>query len=369
MSIYTLLVIAFVFSMIVFVHEYGHFWVARKNGIRVDEFSIGFGPELLGWTDSLGTRWKISAIPLGGYVKMFGDADASSQRSLDVNEDLRHMTMEGKSPLQRIAVAAAGPVANFIFTIIAFCFLFTLKGISTIEPIIQSVASNSIAERVGLKPNDKFLEVDGKKIENFLEIRKIAKEKAGQKLKIQILRDDQQKTIDLELVTIDEKTGEKKPSTIIGFSPLTVFKPVPVLEAVTTAFTLTIDMIYKGFVGIISIITFQEKNAELGGLLTIGDQISKAADHGFWMLLYFMAFLSLQLGIINLLPIPVLDGGAILMNTIEMIIRRPINQKTQELFFRIGLFIVLSLMIYSNLSDLKRYTVIDKALTFFGFKS
>ncbi len=368
MGLYNLFIIALVFSIIVFVHEYGHFWVARKNGIKVEDFSIGFGPELFGWTDKLGTRWKISAIPLGGYVKMFGDADASSQRSLDVNEDLRHMTMEGKSPLQRIAVASAGPIANFIFTIVAFCFLFTLKGISTVEPIIQSVAKNSIAERVGLKENDKFIAIDGKKIEDFLEIRKIAKEKAGKSISIDILRGEETKSFELELATVDEKTGEKKPTSTIGFSPLTVFKPVSILEGITTSFTLTMEMIYKGFSGIISLLTFQEKNAELGGLLTIGDQISKAADHGFWMLLYFMAFLSLQLGIINLLPIPVLDGGAILMNTIEIIIGRPINAKVQEWFFKIGLFIMLSLMIYANFSDLKRYTIIDKALTFVGIK-
>jgi regulator of sigma E protease len=364
-----ILIIALVFSVIVFVHEYGHFWVARKNGVQVDEFSIGFGPEMFGWTDKLGTRWKICPLPFGGYVKMHGDADASSKPSGDIDENERHLTLEGKTPLQRIAVASAGPIANFIFTLVAFCFLFSLKGITVIEPIIQTVAPNSIAERIGLQINDHILALDDKPIEDFMFFRKYLKEKAGQTVKIKISREKEEKVFDVELVKINASTGKKTPSSALGFSPTTTFKPVPVLEGLTYGFTYTADLIYRSFVGIISLITLQEKSVEMGGLLTIGDQISKAADHGFWTLLEFMAFLSLQLGVINLLPIPVLDGGHILMNFIEIVIRRPVNQKVQEWLYRVGLILVLSLMIYANFSDLRRYTSIDKVLNLVGIGS
>jgi regulator of sigma E protease len=364
---YKVFVFTIALSIIVFVHEYGHFWVARKNGVKIDAFSIGFGPEFFGWTDRFGTRWKFSMIPLGGYVKMFGDADASSAKSASVEDELKHLTLEGKRPLQRIAVAAAGPIANFIFTIIVFSFLFSVKGITVVEPIILQIAPKSIAEKSGFKEQDKILSLDGKNVDDFQFFKKYLKEKAGHTISIEFMRNNIKELTNVDLFTIDEKTGEKKPASVLGIVPSTSFKPVPVLEGLAYAFTLTFDMIVKTFSFLFSLITFQEKSAEIGGILTIGDQITKAAEHGIWVLFEFMAFLSLQLGAINLLPVPVLDGGHIVMNTIEMIIRRPVHQKIQEWLYRIGAGLVIALMGYGLLSDIKRYAIVEKILSFFGF--
>ena len=365
--LYKFLVFTIALSVIVFVHEYGHFWVARKNGVKVDAFSIGFGPEFFGFTDKLGTRWKFSVIPLGGYVQMHGDADVSSRPgSKKLSKEEQNISLEGKTPLQRIAVASAGPIANFIFTIVVFAFLFTTKGVTVISPIIQSIKENSIAEKAGLKTNDKIITINDEKVDNFIELRVLLKDNAGKEIHVVIERDGEEKKFDIEMMQIDEKTGDKKPVSILGFSPSTEFKPVTFFEGITEAFTMTFKLIYTSLSFIISLITFQDKSAEIGGIITIGDQVTKAAEHGMWTLLEFMAFLSLQLGVINLLPVPVLDGGHILMNTIELMIRRPLSEAVQGWLYHIGAGFVFALMGYGLLSDISRYALFEKALSLLG---
>lgn len=364
--LYKFLVFAVTLSVIVFVHEYGHFWVARKNGVKVDVFAIGFGPELFGWNDKYGTRWKFCLLPLGGYVKMFGDADPSSAKSTKVDETLKHLTLEGKRPLQRIAVAAAGPIANFIFTILAFAFLFTFKGMPVIEPTILQVNPESIAKKAGFEEGDKIVALNQQEVKDFVYFKQFLKENAGKTISIQFMRNGESKTIDVDLNVVDEQTGEKKPASILGIVPSTTFKSISFFEGLKDAFVMTFDMIIKTFSFLFSLITFQEKGAEIGGILTIGDQMTRAAEHGFLTLLNFMAFLSLQLGAINLLPVPVLDGGHIMMNSIEMLIRRPIPLKMQEWLYKIGGALVISLMGYGLISDFKRYAIIAKILSFLG---
>lgn len=366
--LYNFLIFTVALSIIVFVHEYGHFWVARRNGVKVDVFSIGFGPEFFGWTDKLGTRWKFSMVPLGGYVQMHGDADVSSRPgTVTLLEAEKNISLEGKTPLQRIAVASAGPIANFIFTIVVFSFIFTLKGVTIISPIIQTIKEDSVAHKAGLQVNDKIITIDNKEVENFIDLRKILKEKSGQYIDIKIEREGIQKDFTIEMVIKDEKTGEKKPVSILGFTPTTDFKPVSLVEGITQAFTMTFNLIETTFTFLLRLITFQNRNAEIGGIITIGDQVSKAAEHGIWTLLEFMAFLSLQLGAINLLPVPVLDGGHIFMNTMEIILRRPISMAVQTWLYRIGATMVFSLMGYGLLSDIMRYSLFQKALSFIGF--
>lgn len=368
--LYKFLVFTVALSVIVFVHEYGHFWVARKNGVKVDAFSIGFGPEFFGWTDKLGTRWKFSIIPLGGYVQMHGDEDASSRPGSKImSDDEKKISLEGKTPLQRIAVASAGPLANFLFTLVVFAFIFTLKGVTVISPVIQSVKEGSVAERSGLKINDKIITINNEKIDNFIELRVLLKEQAGKTIKVDIERDNAIQTIDIDLNAIDDKTGEKKPVSILGFSPSTEFKPVGFFEGLKQSVVMTLKLIQTSFSFIFSLITFQDKSAEIGGIITIGDQVTKAAEHGIWTLLEFMAFLSLQLGVINLLPVPVLDGGHILMNTIELVIRRPISMVVQTWLYRIGAIFVFALMGYGLLSDIHRYAIFEKTLGLLGFNN
>lgn len=364
---YKFLIFSIALSIIVFVHEYGHFWVARKNGIRVDVFSIGFGPEFFGWTDKLNTRWKFCIIPLGGYVKMYGDADASSKSDTSgICESEKHLTMEGKTPLQRIAVAGAGPVANFIFTIVVFIGLFIFKGLPEVLPIIESVKEDTPAFIAGLKPEDKILTINEKPIKEFFDVRTLLRQHAGELITLKIERNGKQQDISVDLNKT--KGDSKKPTFVLGVIPKTEYKSISVFESVHQAFTKTGSMIVSSFGFLFSLLTFQEKSAEIGGIITIGDQVTQAADKGISVLIEFMALLSLQLGVINLLPVPVLDGGHILMNTIELLLRRPITQKTQDFLYKIGFVFVLGLMGYGIFSDITRYAVVEKFLALIGFK-
>ncbi|MDP3641274.1 MAG: RIP metalloprotease RseP, partial [Alphaproteobacteria bacterium] len=230
-------------SIIVFVHEYGHFWVARRNGVKVDVFSIGFGHELFGWTDSHGTRWQFSLIPLGGYVKMHGDENAASQpsESSSLKEEEKALTLQGKTPLQRIAVAAAGPLANFIFSILVFFVIFNFKGEPIIQPVIGKIFEHSAAERSGLQVNDKILKVKYVDIKTFLDIKKPLSENAGTSVPVLVERDGTALTVTVDLFSIDDTTQEQTPVKTLGISPKSSdeaiqFNPLSFMDAVKQSF-------------------------------------------------------------------------------------------------------------------------------------
>jgi regulator of sigma E protease len=361
-------------SIIVFVHEYGHFWVARRNGVKVDVFSIGFGHELFGWTDSHGTRWQFSLIPLGGYVKMHGDENAASQpsESSSLKEEEKALTLQGKTPLQRIAVAAAGPLANFIFSILVFFVIFNFKGEPIIQPVIGKIFENSAAGRSGLQINDKILKVNDAEIKTFLDIKKPLNDYAGTSVPVLVERDGKEQTITVDLFSIDEITQEKTPVKTLGISPTSSddaiqFNPLSFMEAVKQSFYITYRFIVDTLVGFGVLLTGGMKGAQLGGILSIGDAFSQAASDGIWPFLQLMAWISIQLGVINLFPVPVLDGGHILMNTVELIIRRPIPEVVQLWFYRIGATLVIGLMGYAMLSDISRYKLVERFLSIIGF--
>ncbi len=360
-------------SIIVFVHEYGHFWVARRNGVKVDVFSIGFGHELFGWTDSHGTRWQFSLIPLGGYVKMHGDENAASQpsESSSLKEEEKALTLQGKTPLQRIAVAAAGPLANFIFSILVFFVIFNFKGEPIIQPVVGKIFENSAAERSGLQVNDKILKVQDVEIKTFLDIKKPLNEHAGTSVPVLVEREGKEQTITVDLFSIDEATQEKTPVKTLGISPTSSddaiqFNPLSFVEAVKQSFYMTYRFIVDTLVGFGVLLTGGMKGAQLGGILSIGDAFSQAASDGIWPFLQLMAWISIQLGVINLFPVPVLDGGHILMNTVELIIRRPIPEIVQLWFYRIGATLVIGLMSYAMLSDVSRYKLVERFLSMIG---
>ncbi|HCU06168.1 MAG TPA: RIP metalloprotease RseP [Holosporales bacterium] len=360
-------------SIIVFVHEYGHFWVARRNGVKVDVFSIGFGHELFGWTDSHGTRWQFSLIPLGGYVKMHGDENAASQpsESSSIKEEEKALTLQGKTPLQRIAVAAAGPLANFIFSILVFFVIFNFKGEPIIQPVIGKIFEHSAAERSGLQVNDKILKVQHVDIKTFLDIKKPLSENAGTSVPVLVERDGTEQTVTVDLFSIDDTTQEKTPVKTLGISPKSSdeaiqFNPLSFMDAVKQSFYMTYRFIVDTLVGFGVLITGGMKGGQLGGILSIGDAFSQAASDGIWPFLQLMAWISIQLGVINLFPVPVLDGGHILMNTVELIIRRPIPEIVQLWFYRIGATLVIGLMSYAMLSDVSRYKLVERFLSMIG---
>ncbi len=364
-----------VLSILVFVHEYGHFWVARRNGVRVSVFSIGFGPELFGWTDKHQTRWRISPIPLGGYVKFLGDSDVSSTtvdaRLADsLSDEEKSMMLHNKTPLQRIAVSAAGPLANYLFAIVVLAALVSIKGVPTYEPIVivSSVMKGELAEKIGIQQHDKILRFGETEIKSTPDLMKALAEHAGKDVAVTLDRKGESVVVKASLYKKKENSTETVPVKKLGigitqgeptYKSTSVFKALG--YAVTYCFDLSIGMLKGLWMMIVG-----SAGAEMGGILSIGDMAAQSVQHGFATLIIFMAMLSVNLGLINLLPIPVLDGGHILFCLIELARGRPLSEKMQENIFKGGALIVIGVMLYSTFSDLLRYKVFAFVGKLFG---
>lgn len=354
----TILPFIIVLGVLVFVHEYGHFWVGRRNGVRVSTFSIGFGPELFGWTDSQGTRWKLSAIPLGGYVKFFGDQDVSSttvDKSLENTlSDAEKATMlHNKTPLQRIAVAVAGPAANYIFAIFVLTALIAIKGMPTAPAIIGTIKADSFAEKIGLKVNDKIIRFGDRDIKKFDDCVKALPELTGKDTVITIERADAK--IDLPAKLYTEENGQRKPIKLLGIG--SGGEPTYEKTSVINAFGKSIHYCYSMSVKILKMLGGMitgSAGGDVGGLISIAEMAKESWHGGIAALVMFMAMLSINLGLINLLPVPMLDGGHILLCSIEAIRGRALPEKLQERIFMVGVTLVLGLMVYSNVADLIR---------------
>jgi regulator of sigma E protease len=367
-----LLPFLFVLSVLVFFHELGHFWVARRCGVKVETFSIGFGPEIFGFTDRHETRWRFSLIPLGGYVKMFGDANAASAttetQQSHIKEEDRHLTLNAKTPLQRIAVAFAGPLANYILAFVLLCGLIIFKGIPRLSNEIGSVDPAFHAAKYGLQEGDKILSVNGKKTPYFEDLVPLIKENAGKELNIEIDHKGNIVKKTIPMYKIDQKTNKKEPVFQLGIRPNEpYYEKMNPIYAVKTSLELCWSLSVQTFKGFAML--FQKNGSEnLGGILSIGDMAGKSVQNGFSSMIWFMAVLSINLGFINLLPVPVVDGGHIFLNIIEIIRGRPIPPKAQERIFGIGFALVLMLMLSATWNDLKRYKVISWATEIFQKK-
>lgn len=375
-----------VLTILVFVHELGHYLVARWNGVKIEVFSIGFGPEIFGWTDKAHTRWKFSLIPLGGYVRMYGDADPSGQavnpELQTMNPEQKSLTLNSKTPLQRIAVSVAGPLANYLLAIVLFMGLLLLKG----EPIptndIGGIVAGSVAERIGVKPGDRITRVNEKPVVEFNDIILALKDLAGKDIQVEVSRplslptdpaqeipeNTPRETLVLsgKMVTYSESKAEI-PASKLGIAPGgNTFKSVGPIQSLSTS----IQMCYKFSSDILSslgqMIIGNKGGGELGGILSIGNMAKESTSGGIVSLILFMAVLSVNLGLINLLPVPVLDGGHILFCTIEAIRGRPVSEKVQERAFGTGLLLVLGVMLFTTWNDLSRFKVIEKVMGLFN---
>ncbi len=437
-----------VLSILVFVHEWGHYIVAKKCGVKVDSFSIGFGPELFGYTDKAGTRWKFSLIPLGGYVKMFGDQDPSSagfsdevmigeaddETSRPMTEAERKQAFFAKSVAQRAAVVFAGPAINFIFAIILLAGLYTFYGKPVTPPIAGAVVEGSAADKAGFEPHDLVLSIDNNKINSFEQIRRAVMigldtplnfvvERDGQEVSftatpekfqerdhfgfsqsrgmlgilgpaeglhlsaiisvngrdvgdVDAAREEILKHLDGEVTLglrrsedetasyvtrplkdlnsglFDEASddynhliimNEMKETTLLTYGPLTSLK-----EAVVETADITVSTLYA----LGQMVTGTRSAKELGGIIRIGAIAGDMATSGIIALITFTALLSINLGLINLFPIPLLDGGHLLFYGIEAIKGSPVSEKVQEYAFRFGVVVLVGLMLFANLNDI-----------------
>ena len=356
----------FILTIVVFVHEFGHFWVARKNGVQVETFSIGFGREIFGFTDKHGTRWKFALLPLGGYVKMFGDADETSSKADDreMTEEEKAIAFPHKTVGQRAAIIAAGPFANLAFAIVVLSILFMTVGQPSTPPVIGSVMAESAAEKAGLQSGDRVLVIDGEKIDRFEDIQRKVKLSAGEALKMRLERSG----TDIELLVVPQikeftdKSGNVQKTPLLGIGAgggETTFVKYGPGGALVQSFVHTWRVIEGTFSALGQMISGKRGTEELGGPLRIAQYSGHAAQGGPANFIYFIAILSINLGLINLFPVPMLDGGHLLFCAIEKIKGAPLGQNLQEYGFRIGVILVLALMVFSTWNDIVHLRVWD----------
>lgn len=351
----------FVITVVVFFHELGHFIVARLCGVKVETFSIGFGGEIFGFTDRKGTRWKVSWLPLGGYVRFFGDADASSRPDRQAIEMLdpkvRAVTLQYKPVWQRAAVAAAGPVANFLLAIVIFTAVMISVGKPAEPPIVETVIAGSAAEAAGLKPGDAIRSVNGQMVHEFRDLQQVVGSSAGKSVKIVVSRGPNDITL-TAVPTSDEFTDEagvKHSTGRLGIRDATV--PVGFAEAFKDGVEQTWFIIHETFSYLARMVTGQEGPGQLHGILGIAAVSDQEARAGFSALLSLAALMSVSIGFVNLLPIPVLDGGHLLYYAVEAVLGRPLGERAQEVGFRLGLAFVLCLMLLATFNDLVRFNL------------
>jgi regulator of sigma E protease len=353
----------FVLSLVVFFHELGHFLVARWCGVRVLVFSIGFGPEIVGFNDRHGTRWKISAIPLGGFVKFFGDENAASvpdsARLAVMDADERAHSFMFQPVAKRAAIVVAGPLANFLLAIVIFAGVFMLYGKQTLSARVDSVQADSAAAEAGFKAGDLVVAINGRPIENFTEMQRIVGANAGEPLAITVDREGNQLVLKATpaLKEVKDNFGNVQRVGILGISRSMApedlkLHPVAPPQAVVLAVQETWSVIERtlGYIG--GVIAGREAANQLGGPIRIAQMSGQVASFGFVPLIQLAAVLSVSIGLLNLFPIPLLDGGHLLFYLIEGVRGRPLSERAQEMGFRIGLAIVLMLMIFATFNDI-----------------
>jgi regulator of sigma E protease len=361
-----------ILTVLVFVHELGHYSVARWAGVKVEVFSIGFGPEIFGWTAASGTRWKFSAIPLGGYVKMFGDADPASTRAeglAEMSESDKSLAFHHKPLRDRALIIAAGPAANFVFAIVLLTAMFISAGQPYAPSIIDKIVPDSAAEQAGLQINDRVIALDGVEITRFEDMRRLIMDNPGVRLPITVERAGT--TVSLSVTpAISENVdrfGNKHRIGLLGVNSQTVetLRLGPV-AAVSEAVNETYSLVTRTLTSFGQIISGSRTAEELGGPLRIAQMSGAVAQTGWLQTIWFMAILSVNLGLINLFPIPVLDGGHLLFHAVEATLGRPVGEKVMEYANMTGLTLVLGLMVFVTWNDLTQMRVFDYLGSFFG---
>ncbi|MDO5385910.1 MAG: RIP metalloprotease RseP [Pseudomonadota bacterium] len=352
-------------GILVFVHELGHFWVARLLGVKVDEFSIGFGKELWGRTDRKGTHWKIAAVPLGGYCKFFGDEDAASaaesEKLKDLSEEEKKHVFQFLPPFKKILIAVAGPAANYLFAVLVFTSIFMALGKMDFPPVVGSVIKGSAAEQGGIQANDRILTINGHKINNFKDINYEVTLAVDGKADVVLLRDGTEKEISLNLVPVEMKNsdGTTTSQVMLGIKSLSIMEVdherLGFFAALHDASVETADITMATLRGVGQMITGKRGGEDVGGIIRIAEMSGDITkQNGLLDFVVFMALLSINLGLINLFPIPMLDGGHIVINLIELVTRRELGVKFKEILFKTGFALIMALMIFATWNDVVR---------------
>lgn len=360
----TLVPFLFVLTVVVFVHEMGHYLIGRWCGIGAKAFSIGFGPEIIGFNDSRGTRWKLCAIPLGGYVKFVGDMNAtSSQPSSEeveaLSDEERKVAFHTQPIWKRAATVVAGPLFNFLLTIAVFAVLFSIYGRPVYEPMVAEVTAGSPAAAAGIMPGDRFVSVDGSKVETFADVQRLVSGRAGDSITFVMLRGGKEITVTAtpRLMEQQDALGNKAQVAVIGVinnkelgqPRLITYSPA---GAVGAAVQETGHVIQRTGQFLQRFVVGREDKCQLGGPIKIAKMSGQAAKLGFELLVQLVAYLSVGIGILNLLPIPPLDGGHLLFYGVEAVIRRPVSERMMEMAYRSGLILVLGFMGFVFWNDL-----------------
>ncbi len=354
-----------VMTVVVFVHELGHYLVAKWAGVRVVTFSIGFGPEIFGWNDRSGTRWKVAWLPLGGFVRFFGDADASSKPDVEAIAEMsdadKSVSFQHKPLGWRFAVVAAGPLANFLFSVVVLSGLFIAFGQPFTPPVVGSVAPDSAGAEAGLLVGDRIVSIDGSSIERFEDMQALVRLNQGTPLAMVIQRQGNEISLTAtpKVTTTTDTFGNTQRLGLLGVSrsaaeyvhrspPAAVYYSVREIASIIDMTLTHMSQMVRG----------QRGTEDLGGVLRIGEMSGQMAQAGLVTLIWFTAMISVNLGLINLFPVPMLDGGHLLFYAFEALRGKPLGERIQEYGFRLGLVMVLSLMVFATWNDLVHFRIV-----------
>ncbi|MDC1250759.1 site-2 protease family protein [Pelagibacteraceae bacterium] len=351
--------------IVVFIHEYGHYYFAKRFGVGVTDFSIGFGKEIFGWNDKSGTRWKVCVIPLGGYVKFFGDRNVYSQA--DNDKIIKEYSKEDQDKLfvlkplyQRALIVFGGPLANFLLAILIFFSVYTFAGKDFTPAVINEVQKDSPAMVAGLKDNDIVVSIDDNEVKSIMEISKYIMMSTDEFINFTVNRYDQDLTFKVKpnIVEGEDNLGNKISKRMVGIKLGAYNNEVNHVKlGPSKALFYAVNEVYYvstsslKYIG--SMLTGNGDTSQLGGPIRIAKISGQVAEFGMLPFISLMAYISISLGLINLFPIPMLDGGHLMFYGIEKVLGRPLSQKAQEGFFRIGMFLLLSLMFFTTFNDLK----------------
>lgn len=353
-------------GILVFVHEFGHYIVAKLSGVKVETFSIGFGKKLWGFTDKSGTKWKISAIPLGGYCQFLGDGDETSTTSeaSKLSEEDKKQAFAYQSPYKKLAISLAGPGANYLFAILIFASIFYFVGKIEFPPIVGEVVKGGAAEQAGILPQDKILSVNGKQVDSFDDVRREVELNIEDKVKVEVERNGKKIALSFPLKAVVVENDavlakNEKPKPMLGIRSVNAVEVkktrISIFEAMKDATVEVWNITDMTLRGVGQMLSGKRGSDELGGVIRIAEMSGDITkSEGMLNLWVFMALLSVNLGLINLFPIPLLDGGHVVIYLIEITTRKEINEKIKDGLFKAGFVLLVTLMLFATWNDMVR---------------